>query len=154
MRRFIGDDRGVAISVGSILLFAVTIIALTVILLSFSQMMTASKDVIMREHFKIMGRDITVRLTDLDTMITAAEDRGESIGGVEYDLEMPMLIVDRYYRVQVTQDELILSSDQGKNTMVRIPYNTTTPVQPTVIYSAEGEHVLRYNASAGRIEIR
>lgn len=151
--RLLCDDRAVSLSVGAILLYTVTVIALVVIVLSFSDMMMVYQDSVMREHFEIEGCDIAVRITNLDILVSAPISRGETVDTIEYDLDIPMRIVKRYYELNVTSGEIILSSSQGKNTEVRVPFNTTTPIEPSVIYSSAGDHKIRYNATSGRIEV-
>jgi hypothetical protein len=155
-RDLLNDENAVSISIGFILTFGITVIAFILILNSFYSMMGQAEQTVMREEFEILGNDIAVQLTKIDTIVDITGNAGSNTQEIRYDLSIPDKVAGQYYSIEFSNQsrEIIFSSHERSETMVKIPYATrTVDVASTTIYSAAGSHYLLYSPVTNIIEI-
>lgn len=156
MRHILKDDNAVSLSIGFILTFSITVLILVTILTSFYSLMNQAEQTVMRDEFEIHGSDIAVRITTIDSIVGSATDSGSEIRSIRYEMSLPDKIAGERYSVQFNNQtqELIFSSEDRKETTVKIPYSTEDcNVYASTIYSSAGVHYMTYNPATNNIDI-
>ncbi|TFH44435.1 MAG: hypothetical protein E4G94_03860 [ANME-2 cluster archaeon] len=155
-RDLLNDENSVSISIGFILTFGITVIAFIMIMNSFYSMMGQAEHTVMREEFEILGNDISVQLTNVDTIVGNTSNAGSNTQEIRYDLSLPDKVAGQYYSIGFSNQsrEIIFCSHEKSETTVKIPYATrTVDVASTTIYSAAGSHYLLYSPATNIIEV-
>ncbi len=149
------DESGVAVSVGFILLVAVTAMSLVMILLSFNGLMQSSEDIVVREEFRSLGIGIGQRVERLDSLVGLVEGVHGNITILEWDFRVPPRVAGNTYVVNVTAN-----STEGGITLVAGDIRVEMPLRvhnarrvKGVFSSMPQEHTLKYNRTSREIII-
>ncbi|KCZ71767.1 hypothetical protein ANME2D_01822 [Candidatus Methanoperedens nitroreducens] len=147
------NNDAVSISVGFILMFAVTVLIFSATILSFYTLSQQSEKAAMRESFRTMGSGLAVKITMVDTLASVINSYGGTVNTLEYEFSAPASVADKSYTVNITgpTQEIIMESDNG----VRIvaPFNTSTSFTGIKIYSGAVDYVLKYDRSSNSLNI-
>ncbi|MBC7085626.1 MAG: hypothetical protein H5T43_04595 [Methanomethylovorans sp.] len=155
--KLLKDEAAVSISIGFILTFVISVIAVITVLTAFYTLMDRAEQTVMRNEFRIHGNDIAMRISSIDTMISIMNNSGASIVLLEYDLNLPDKIAGEHYSVSIvnSSQEIVLQSNDRTETKVMIPYSTQNMrVVENTIFSEAGTHYMIYNPTYRTLEIR
>ncbi len=133
--RFIQNDEAVSISLGFILTFSISVLIFVAIILSFYTLSDSSEKTAMRGSFDIMGSELGVKITIVDTMINITNTYGGTVNKLEYEFSVPASIANEGYSVNVTNStkQVIIQADNGAISW--IPFNTSANITQTMVYS-------------------
>lgn len=151
------DETAVSISVGFILTFVISVIALVTVLTSFYTLMDRAEQTVMRSEFEIHGNDISMQIASIDALVAVMNNSGAYMGVLEYELNLPDQIAEEHYSVSVVNSshEIMLQSSDKAETKVMIPYSTNNiVVVESTIFSEAGRHYMRYDPVHRTLEMR
>ncbi|MFA0821626.1 MAG: hypothetical protein ACC612_01885 [Methanomethylovorans sp.] len=155
--KLLKDETAVSISVGFILTFVISVIALVTVLTSFYTLMDRAEQTVMRSEFEIHGNDISMQIASIDSLVAVMNNSGARIGVMEYELSLPDQIAGEHYSVSVVNSshEIMLQSRDKAETKVMIPYSTNNiAVMESTIFSEAGRHYMTYDPVQRSLEIR
>lgn len=152
-KNLIKNDDAVSISIGFILMFAVTVLMFTSVILSFYSLSQQTEKSAMRENFKIMGSGLASKITMVDTLVNTTRSYGGTVNSLEYEFSIPESIAGKTYTVNVStsNSKIILESDNGARIVV--PVNTSTNFTGIKLYSGAEAYKMKYNVSSDSIYI-
>ncbi len=156
MRRLIHDERAVAMSVGFILTFTITIICMSVLIASFFTMLNRAEETAMRDEFEVHGSEIALQIANMDTMVHIMQISGGKIENIHYKLAMPDKIADKQYYIEISNQtsEIIFESEGRYETRVKVPYvSLNTNVSSGIMYSSSDDLRLYYDEDLNIIRI-
>jgi len=155
--KLLKDETAVSISVGFILTFVISVIALVTVLTSFYTLMDRAEQTVMRSEFEIHGNDISMQIASMDALVAVMNNSGAYMGVLEYELNLPDQIAGEYYSVSVVNSshEIMLQSSDKAETKVMIPYSTNNIlVVESTIFSEAGRHYMTYDPVHRTLEMR
>ena len=155
--KLLKDETAVSISVGFILTFVISVIALVTVLTSFYTLMDRAEQTVMRSEFEIHGNDISMQIASIDALVAVMNNSGAYMGVLEYELNLPDQIAGEYYSVSVVNSshEIMLQSSDKAETKVMIPYSTNNiVVVESTIFSEAGRHYMTYDPVQRTLEMR
>lgn len=141
----IKNDDAVSISIGFILMFAITIIIFISVVLSFYTLSHQSEKTAMEESFNVMGHRLAIEMTATDSIINMVNSFGGKANSIEYEFILPPSIAADTYSVNVTNStrNIILESpDNGAK--VIIPFNISTIFIERKFYSGAENYKFEY----------
>jgi hypothetical protein len=152
--KIIKNDDAVSISVGFMLMFAVTVIIFSTVIISFYTLSQQSEKSAMLESFRIMGSGLAAEITTVDTLVNISSGNGGTVNTLEYSFTLPASIAGKSYTVNVTNStyRIILESDNGARIVV--PFNISTNLTGKMIYSGAEDYVLKYDTTSNSIVIQ
>ncbi len=152
-KNLLKNDEAVSISVGFILMFAVTVIIFTATIISFYSLSQSDERTAMYATFKIMGAGLAARINTADVLVNITNSYGGTVNTLEYEFPMPASVAGRSYAVNVTgsPSEIIIQSDNGAITYS--PFNVSTNFTPIHIYSGAENYKITYNKSISRLSV-
>ncbi len=111
----IKNEDAVSISIGFILMFAVTVIVFTGVMISFYTLSQNTEKIAMKESFKILGSGLANKITTVDTLINISSSFGATVESIEYEFRLPATIAGKTYSINLTNStyEIILEADNG-----------------------------------------
>lgn len=148
------NDKAVSVSVGFMLMFAITVLVFTGLIISFYTLTQNSEKSAMRESFKILGEGLAIKITTVDTLINMTGRYSGTINTLEYEFSMPESIAAKSYSINITNstNQIIMESDNGAR--IAVPFSTSVNFTRRNIYSGAGNYVLRYINNSIDIEER
>ncbi len=151
-RKFIKNEDAVSITVGFILMLSITVLVFSAIILSFYTLSQQSEKVAMRESFDILGSGLAIRITTVDTLVNITNYYGGTVNFLEYEFSIPASIANEGYSINITNStkQIILESDDGATSWV--PFNTSSDLMQTTIYSSAQDYKFNYSNNMIRIE--
>ena len=155
--KLLKDETAVSISVGFILTFVISVIALVTVLTSFYTLMDRAEQTVMRSEFEIHGNDISMQIASIDALVAVMNNSGAYMGVLEYELNLPDQIAGEHYSVSVVNSshEIMLQSSDKAETKVMIPYSTNNiVVVESTIFSEAGRHYMTYDPVQRTLEMR
>ncbi len=153
LKNLLKNDEAVSISIGFILMFAVTVIIFTATILSFYSLSQSNERTAMGATFKIIGAGLAARINTADVLVNITNSYGGTVNTLEYEFSMPAFVAGRSYAVNVTgsPSEIIIQSDNGAITYS--PFNVSTNLTPIQIYSGAENYKITYNKSVSNLSI-
>ena len=147
------NDDAVSISIGFILMFAITVLMFTSVILSFYSLSQNSEKTAMRESFRVVGSGVAAKITTVDMLVNITKSYDGNINLLEYEFSIPDSMASKSYFVNITNSpqEIIIESENGAKTVS--PYNLTTNITQRLLYSGGENYMIKYNASGDNIEI-
>jgi len=129
------NDEAVSLSVGFMLMFSITVIVFTALIISFYALSGNIEKTAMRESFKIVGEGLAIKITTVDMLISLSNSYGGSVNSVEYEFSMPESIASKSYTINITNStyQIILESDNGARIVA--PFNISANFNARKIYS-------------------
>ena len=151
LKKIFKNDDAVSISIGFILMFAVTVIVFSLLIISFYSLSQRIEKNAMQESFKTVGNGLVIKMTALDTLVNTTDTWGGTTNILDYRFTIPESIAGKSYTVNITTDQIILEADNGAK--ITIPYNTTTNFTETKLYSGAEDYRFRFNMTSNAINI-
>jgi len=148
------NDNAVSISIGFMLMFAITVVVFSALILSFYTLSQRTEKSAMQESFKIVGSGLAIRITTVDTLINTIDSYNGSVDMLEYEFSMPESIAGKSYTVNITSPSynIIMEADNGARTVV--PFNVSTNLTGIILYSGSENYKLYYNKTTNSIGIK
>ena len=145
-KNLLGNDDAVSVSVGFIIMFAVTVIIFTGLIISFYTLTRNTEKSAMGESFKIMGNRMAADINMLDTMVNFINFNGGNVNALEYEFSLPASVAGKSYTVNITSSihEIIIDSDNNARTVS--PFNTSINFTDRKLYSGAEIHKFKYDA--------
>lgn len=152
-KHLIRNDDAVAITVGFILMFAITVIVFTALIISFYTLTQNTEKSAMRENFKIIGSGLAAKITAVDTLINITNSYGGNVNTLEYEFSIPASVAGKTYTANITNSpyEIIFEADNGVREVAL--FNISTNLTPILIYSSSEDFMIKYNQSGNSIYI-
>ncbi|MCZ7393397.1 MAG: hypothetical protein ABOK23_12305 [Candidatus Methanoperedens sp.] len=148
----IKNEDAVSISLGFILMFSISVVVFCSLVLSFYTLSQNSEKAAMQSSFEILGSELAVRITTMDTLVNISNSYGGTVNSLEYDFSIPASIADEGYSVNITNTkQIILTTDNGAQTW--IPFNTSSSINQTPIYSSAQNYKFIYSRTDNTIKI-
>lgn len=152
IKRFLKDDSAVSVSVGSILIFSISVLAFIMVMNSFFSMMDQTEETVTREEFETYGNDIALQLINVDTIISNTGKYG--VNSLKYEFTIPDKVAGEYYSVNFSNKSNEITFKSQNQVKVKVPYSVcNTQVETTTIYSSSTNHYFFYNSSKNLIEV-
>lgn len=150
---FLRDNNAVSISIGFILMFTVTILTFSALILSFYTLSQSTEKSAMQESFKIMGSGLAAKITTADILINITSSYGGSVNDFEYEFSIPESIAGKSYTVNTTgpPSRIIMEADNGAR--ITTPFNISTNFTGIKLYSGAEAYKLYYNKTDNSINI-
>lgn len=155
--KLLKDEAAVSISIGFILTFVISVVALVTVLTAFYTLMDRAEQTVMRSEFEIHGNDISMQISSIDSLVAVMDNSGAYIGVLEYDLDLPDRIAGEHYSVSIVNSshEILLRSRDKTETKVMVPYSTKNMrVIESTIFSEAGRHYIVYDPVYRTLEVR
>lgn len=148
------DDNAVSVSVGSILIFSISVIAFIMLMNSFFSMMDQTERTVTREEFETYGNDLAFQLTSVETAITKTKFSGGNIEYLKYEFTIPDKVAGEYYSVNFSNESNEITFKSQNQVMVKIPYTIkSADLESNTIHSSSTNHYFLYNSSKNLIEV-
>jgi hypothetical protein len=146
------DDNAVAVSLGFILMFAVSIIVFSTVVLSFYDLTENMKEEAMRESFRMLGSRLSIELTTVDIIMNTTESYGGTVNLLEYEFTAPASIAAEGYTINITNatNEVILESEYTRSVT---PFNVSSEFNGRKLYSGAENYKFSYDAAGNTINI-
>jgi len=153
MKDLLGNDDAVAVSVGFILMFGITVLVFATLTLSFYDLSRQSEKTAMRNTFEIMGQRVAIEMTVADSMVNYINSFGGTINSIEYEFTLPASIATNTYSINFTNstNDIVLESDNGAR--VAIPFNISNNISEIEFYSGAEIYKFGYNKNYGNINV-
>ncbi len=147
------NEDAVSISIGFILMFAVTVLVFSALIISFYSLTRNTEKSAMQESFRIMGNDIVIKITTVDTLINTTYLYGGEINELDYEFSLPASIAGKSYVMNLTgsPNRVIMEGDNGAK--VTVPFNISANFTSRNIYSGAENYMLYYNKTSSGIDI-
>ena len=147
------NDDAVSISVGFILMFAVTVIIFSATIISFYTLSNSNEKSAMSATFEIIGAGVAAKITTVDTLVNITNSYGGTVNSLEYEFSMSPFVAGRSYTVNITNStyKIIIKSDNGATSYS--PFNVSTNFTAIQIYSGAENYKLTYNKSSNSLII-
>lgn len=152
-KRILENEDAVSVSIGFILMFGITVLMFTAVILSFYTLSQNSEKSAMRESFRIVGSGVASKITTVDMLINMTRSYDGNINLLEYEFSIPDSMASKSYTVNITgsPQEIIIESENGARTVS--PYILTTNISERILYSGGENYMIKYNVSGDNIEI-
>lgn len=152
-RKLYKNEEAVSISIGFILMFAVTVLVFSALIISFYSLSRDTEKSAMQESFKIMGSGLAIKITSVDTLINTTNSYGGTINSLEYEIAIPESLAGKSYTINITDspNRIIMESDNGAK--VTVPFNISMNFTSRIIYSGAEIYALYYNRTSNSIDI-
>lgn len=151
IRKILRNEDAVSISIGFILMFLVTMLVFSGIMISFNSLFERSRETAMRASFDILGSGFAARLTSMDTLVNNSRSNGGTINQLEYDFSIPASIANEDYGINITQEKILL--DAENDAKVWIPFNSSYNINEQ-IYSNAQDYTLSYDNNNNSMKIQ
>lgn len=152
-RSLLKDDRAVSVSIGFILMFAVTVIIFTATIISFYGLTKSSEKSAMDITFKIIGAGLANKITTVDTLVNITDSYGGTVNSLEYEFIMPSTVADRSYSVNITNTTYQIIIQSERSTKSYSSFNISTNFTAITIYSGAENYKLTYDKSGNSLNI-
>jgi FlaG/FlaF family flagellin (archaellin) len=145
LKSFLKNEAGVSVSIGFILMFAVTVIVFVGVLISFHSLSQNIEKSAMRESFRIQGSGLANKITTVDTLVNVSASFGATVESIEYEFIMPPTIAGKTYSINLTNTtyEIILEADNGA--LVGAPFTVSNNFTGRKFYGGAEYFVIKYN---------
>lgn len=153
LKKLLGNDDSVSISIGFILMFSITVLMFTVIILSYYTLSQDTEESAMRVNFKMMGNGLAGKIIMADTLINITRSYGGTVNTFEYDFSIPASVAGKSFTMNITNSthEIIMESDSGAREVV--PFNVSSNFTGIKLYSGAENYKLKYDTSSNSLYI-
>ena len=153
LRKLLENDCAVSISVGFILMFGITVIVFTGLIISFYNLSQSSEKTAMRESFNIVGEGLSNKITTVDTLINITHSNSGTVNSLEYEFSIPESIASKSYTINITNstNQITFESDNGAISVA--PFNSSVNFLSRKIYSGAGNYKFIYDKATQSIYI-
>ncbi len=153
LKRILKNEDAVSISIGFILMFAITVIVFTGVLLSFYSLSQNIEKSAMGESFKILGSGLANKITTVDTLVNISTSFDATVESIEYQFTMPATIAGKTYSINLTNTtyEIILEADNGA--LVGSPFSVSNNFTGRKFYGGAEDYIITYDKNNNKIFI-
>ncbi len=153
LKNMLNNDEAVSISIGFILMFAVTVIIFSATIISFYSLSQSNERTAMGATFRIIGSGLAARINTADVLVNITNSYGGVVNTLEYEFPMTASVAGRSYAVNITSSppEIIIQSDNGAITYSS--FNVSINLTPVQLYSGAENYKLTYNKSISSLSI-
>lgn len=153
INKLLKNEDAVSISIGFILMFAITTIVFTAVIISFNTLSQSSEKSAMIESFDIIGEAFAIKIITVDTLINIVDSNNGSVNFLEYEFSLPESIASKTYTINITNstNHIIFESDNGARSVT--PFNISSDLIGQKIYSGSGNYKLIFNNNTKSIYI-
>ncbi len=152
-KRIFKNDEAVSISIGFILMFAVTVIVFSALIISFYSLSGHTEKSAMQESFKILGNGLAIKISTMDILVNQTNSMGGTINSLDYDVSIPETIAGRTYVINITDSPDLINLEADNGAKIMVPFNISMNIIPGKIYSGAENYKLYYNKTINSIEI-
>ena len=152
-KSIITNDEAVSISIGFILMFAVTVIVFIGVLLSFYSLSRNIEKSAMEESFRILGSGLANKISTVDTLVNVSFSFGATVQSIEYEFRLPATIAGKTYSMNLTNSthEIILEADNGE--LVGSPFSVSNNFTERKFYGGAEDYIITYDKNNNKIYI-
>ncbi|MDD5614636.1 MAG: hypothetical protein PHH85_00375 [Candidatus Methanoperedens sp.] len=153
LKSIIRNEEAVSISIGFILMFAVTVIVFTGVMISFYSLSRNIEKSAMEESFKILGSGLANKIATVDTLVNVSASFGATVESIEYEFRLPATIAGKTYSINLTNTthEIILESDNGA--LVGSPFSVSNNFTERKFYGGAEDYIITYDKNGSKIYI-
>ena len=153
-RNIIKNDEAVSISIGFMLMFAISVLVFVSLILSFYSVLQDTEKSVMQKNFGIMGVSLSEKINTVDILSNSVISLGGDSSSIEYEFSLPASIAGKTYTLNLTDSpsRIIMESDNGARTVS--PFNITSNIEGIKIYSGAENYKLIYNKNNNSITIK
>lgn len=148
------NEEAVSISIGFMLMFAISVIVFVSLILSFYSVLQNTEKSVMQKNFGIMEVSLSEKINTVDIISNSIISLGGDSSSIEYDFSLPASIAGKTYTLNLTDStfRIIMESDNGARTVS--PFNITSNIEGIKIYSGAENYKLIYNKNNNSITIK
>lgn len=150
-KKLINNEEAVSITIGFILMFSITVLVFSGIILSFYTLSQRSGETAMRASFDILGSGFAVRVTSMDTLANLTISNGGTVNQLEYDFSIPASIANKGYSINITRKKISLDAENDAKAW--IPFNSSFDITEE-LYSNSQDYTLYYDNNNKLIKIK
>jgi hypothetical protein len=149
----IKNEDAVSVSIGFILMFGVTVIVFTGVMVSFYSLSQNTEKSAMRESFKILGNGLANNINTVDTLVNVSASFGATVESIEYEFRLPATIAGKTYSINLTNTtyEIILEADNGA--LVGAPFTVSNNFTGRKFYGGAEDYIITYDKNNNIIYI-
>lgn len=142
--RIINDERAVTVTLETILLFTITVMMLGMVMLSFQSINERASETVMGEQYASIGNDVATKIVDMDVEIKASLTE-DSVIDVRKEINLPSLIADKPYEIEITTGQVTVTSASSPYVSVIVPLDPDVNVADgSKVHSMVAQHFLIY----------
>lgn len=146
----LNDEKALTVTVELLLTFSISAILLSLIVLSFQNILTSTTDIAMYRELSSIGSDIASKIEDLNAVINTASISGE-IFELTSQIEIPSKAGGSFYTITIEKGMVKLIPEINRNLEVKVPFSPLIAIANCSISSAEKAKILKFNRTAGTI---
>ncbi|CAG1002635.1 hypothetical protein METP3_03454 [Methanosarcinales archaeon] len=151
IKKLLKNEDAVSITIGFILMFSITVLVFSGIIISFYSLSGQSQETGMRVSFDILGSGFAARVTSIDTLVNITRSYGGTVNQLEYDFSIPASIAGESYSINVTREKIFLDAENDAKAW--IPFNSLYNINDK-IYSNVQDYTLWYDDNNNTIKIK
>lgn len=151
IKKLLKNEDAVSITIGFILMFSITVLVFSGIILSFYTLSQHSKETAMKASFDILGSGFAARVTSMDTLLNITRSYGGTVNELEYGFSIPSSIAGESYSINITREKIFLGTENDAKAW--IPFNSTYTINEQ-IYSNAQDYTLWYDNNNNTIKIK
>lgn len=151
-RNFLKNEEAVSISIGFMLMTAISVIVFVALILSFYSVLQNTEKSVMQKDFSIIGVSLSEKINTVDIISNSITSLGGDSNSIEYEFSLPASIAGKTYTLNLTDSQITMESDNGEKTVS--PFNITSNIEGIKIYSGAENYKLIYNKNNNSITIR
>jgi len=151
IKNLIKNEDAVSITIGFILMFSITVLVFSGIILSFYTLSQRSSETAMRTSFDILGSGFAIRVTSMDTLANLTISNGGTVNQLEYDFSIPASIANKGYSINITRKKILLDAENDAKAW--IPFNSSYDITEE-LYSNSQDYTLYFDNNNKSIKIK
>ncbi|MDF1531767.1 MAG: Ig-like domain-containing protein [ANME-2 cluster archaeon] len=142
--RIMNDEQAVTVTLETILLFTITVMMLGMVMLAFNSINDRASETVMKEQYASIGNDVASKIVDMDVEIKASLLK-DSVVEIQKELNLPPLIANKPYEIEITAGKIIVSSASSPFVSVVVPLDPDVNVADgSKVHSMVADHTLIY----------
>ncbi|MFZ3384655.1 MAG: hypothetical protein WA144_12085 [Candidatus Methanoperedens sp.] len=151
IKNLLKNEEAVSISIGFILMFSITVLVFSGIILSFYSLSGQSREAAMRASFDILGSGFAARVTSMDTLVNITGSNGGNVNQLEYDFSIPAYIANEAYGINITREKILLDAENDAKAW--IPFNSSSNINEQIFSNAQ-DYTLSYDNNNNSMKIQ
>jgi hypothetical protein len=143
-------EKALTVTVELLLTFSISAVLLSLVALSFQNILSNTADIAMYRELSSIGSDIASKIADFNAVINAASISGEIVE-LTTQIEIPIKAGGSFYIIAVEKGAVKLIPEVNRNLEVKVPISPLIPIANCSVSSAEKLKVLKFNRATGII---
>ncbi|MEM2991028.1 MAG: Ig-like domain-containing protein, partial [Halobacteria archaeon] len=152
MRSTLNDENALTVTVELLLTFSISAVLISLIALSFQNILTSTSDIAMYRELNTIGSDIASKIQDFHAIINTASIAGE-ITELTSQVEIPSKAGGSFYTIAIERGVVKLIPEINRNLEVKVPISPLIAVANCSVSSAEKAKILKFNRTTGTITL-